>query len=301
MTEAVATAPMALPQSEIDDLTTFAAKRDVLQWQPEWVDQDNNRPVILNPFPNPIQIVYSEDGDPRTVTLQPSTRTVLDFIKAATSLTVMVFDAVGQLTDVAVTTAFIGQPPESIPKVDVLVDSSDGKHDPFVVNQVTDLGEDPTVGERKVLLDGVTPVWGHWTERSQGNRQFVVTKTQQLPGIDKPAEGTPPGYQLLSDDEPLSSTDVWLIVLAALIAAVAVGATVHRVIRRKHAKRREQQERHEHPDTRVEARSRPGSTLAFSVRETPEHGETTHAVRLATHSHPGTLTINEVNDDHTPA
>jgi hypothetical protein len=291
----VESVPTALQQSEIDDLTTFAADRNVLQWQPEWVDQDQyHRPVILNPFPNPIQIVYSENGDPRTVTIQPSTRTVLDFVEAATSLTVMVFDAVGKLTDVAIASAGSNQPPESYTEVPVIVDNSRVKSTRFTVGKVTDVGEDPNVGERKVLLDDTTPAWGVWTQDSAGQRQFEIHKSQQLPGIDEPAEGPLPGYRLVSDSEPLSSTDVLLIVVALLVAAVAIGATVHRVIRRK---QRVQRDRDERPDTRVEARSRL-NTPSVTVHETPAHGEATHAIRLATHAHPRILTISEVNDDH---
>jgi hypothetical protein len=41
--------------------------------------------------------------------------------------------------------------------------------------------------------------------------------------------------------------------------------------------------------------------LGFTVCETPARGEATHAVRLAAHSEPCTLTIREVNDDHSHA
>jgi hypothetical protein len=295
----VKSVPNVLQQNEIDDVTSFAADRDVLQWQPDWVTQDNDfRPVITNPLPDPIQIVYSERGDPRTVTIQPSTRTVLDFVDTATTLTVMVFDAVGELTNVAVAAAFSGPPPASIPDVVVVLDNSSMRSKPFRVGKITDLGEDPDVGERKVLLDGGTPAWGHWTQTTTGGRQFEIEKTQQFPGIDAPAEGPLPGYRLVADSESLPPTDILLLVLAALIAAVAIGVVVHRGIRHKRRVQREQRDRDERTDTRVEARSRPGSMLAVAVRDTPARGEATHALRLATRSHPLTLTVREVNDDH---
>jgi hypothetical protein len=300
--EVPSSTPEMLQQSQIEDITASVADRNVMQWQPDWVDQDENlRPVIINPFPYPIQVVYSDNGDPRTVTIQPSTRTVLDFVESATSVTVMVFDAVGQLTNVAVANAFRGPPPDTDTDVPVVVHDKDVTYRPIVVDQVTDLGEDPDVGMRKVLLDGGTPAWGVWAQNREGKRQFEVRKTQQLPGIDAPAEGLPPGYRLVADTEPLTSTDVLLIVLAIVIAGVAIGATVRRVIRRKQRVSREQRDHHnrdERPDTRVEARSLPGGPLGVAVRETPAPVETTHVLRLETHSHPRTLTIEEVNDDH---
>jgi hypothetical protein len=279
------------------------ANSNVTQWPSEWVRQDENlRPVIFNPLPDPVQFVYLEGGDRRILTIQPLTSAVIDVARGVHDATVMVLKGLDELQSVAVATMVSGPPPESYTEVPVVVDYSGVRYKPFRVGKITDVGEDPNVGERKVLLDDGTPAWGVWTQTSTGERQFEIHKTQQFPGIDAPAEGPLPGdYQLVADSEPLAFTDVLLIVLAVLIAAVAVGATVRRVIRRKQRvprEQREQPDRDESPDTRVEARSRPAGPLGVTVRETPAPGEATHAVRLATHSHPRTLTIREVNDDH---
>ena len=50
----------------------------------------------------------------------------------------------------------------------------------------------PHIGERKVLLDGVTPAWEVWNETDTGERQFEVHKTQQYPGLDDPQEAPLP-------------------------------------------------------------------------------------------------------------
>jgi hypothetical protein len=282
------------------------ASRNVLQLPPAWVTQDDNfRPVISNPLPDPLQIVYLEGGVRRILTIQPRTSAVIDLARGVYDATVMVINTVGELREVAVASMVSGPRPDSDTDVRVVVDYSAVRYKPFRVGKITDIGEDPNVGERKVLLDDATPAWGVWTQTSEGERQFEVHKTQQFPGIDAPAEGPLPGdYQLVADSEPLSSSDVLLIVLAVLIAAVALGATVARVVRRKQREQREQREqrsRNQHRGAHVQAVSRPGGPLGFTVRETPARGEATHAVRLAAHSEPCTLTIREVNDDHSHA
>ncbi len=279
------------------------ANSNVLQLPPAWVGQDDNfRPVISNPLPDPLQIIYLEGGDRRILTIQPLTSALIDLAPGVYDATVMVINTVGQLREVAVASMVSGPRPDSETDVPVVVDYSAVRYKPFRVSKITDIGEDPNVGERKVLLDDATPAWGVWTQTSTGERQFEVHKTQQFPGIDTPAEGPLPGdYQLVADSEPLSSTDGLLIVLAVLIAAVALGATVARFVRRKQREQREQRSRDQHRGTHIQAVSRPGGPSGFTVCETPARGEATHAVRLAAHSEPCTLTIREVNDDHSHA
>lgn len=276
------------------------ANSNVLQVPPAWVGQDDNfRPVISNPLRDPLQIVYLEGGDRRILTIQPRTSAVIDLARGVYEATVMVLNTVGELQRVAVASMVSGPQPDSDTDVPVVVDYSAVRYKPFRVGKITDIGEDPDVGERKVLLDDATPAWGVWTQSSTGERQFEIHKTQQFPGIDAPAEGPLPGdYQLVADSEPLSSADVLLIVLAVLIAAVALGATVARVVRRKQS---EQRCRDQHRGKHVQAVFRPGGPLGFTVRETPACGEATHAVRLVVRSEPCTPTIREVNDDHSHA
>ena len=116
--------------------------------------------------------------------------------------------------------------------VPVQVQYSDATYQPFVVNRVIDVGEDPAVGEQKVLLDGVTPAWGTWTTNADGQRQFQINKTQQFPGMDDPpGEGPLPGdypMQLASASKPassgLSTKDLLLIGGAVLVLVLGVGA-----------------------------------------------------------------------------
>ena len=318
--------PETAPQSEIDRIKGMlaigetsganvgpdaaspnsGANSNVLQLPPGWVGQDDNfRPVISNPLPDPLQIVYLEGGDRRILTIQPRTSAVIaGLARGVYDATVMVLNAFGGLQEVVVTSIASGPRPDSDTDIPVVVDYSAVRYKPFRVGKITDIGEDPNVGERKVLLDDSTPAWGVWTQSPTGERQFEVHKTQQFPGIDAPAEGPLPGdYQLVADSEPLSSSDALLIVLAVLIAAVALGATVARVVRRKQRAqhRRDQHRRDQHRGTHVQAVSRPGGPLGFTVCETPARGEATHAIRLAAHSEPCTLTIREVNDDHSHA
>lgn len=309
----VQSTPETLQPSEIDDIknrlgiatdlssgvASTSGAPQVVQLPQQWVDQDDNRkPVISNPLDDWLQLFYVDRGHTLTLKIPPGKSTAIDVAPGVYDITAIVLDAFGKLLKASVGSIISGPPPHSDTDVPVLVDKSGEK---FRVGKLTDLGDDPDVGgERKVLLDGGTPAWGRWTQTTTGERQFEIHKTQQFPGIDAPAEGPLPGYRLVADDEPFSSSDVLLIVLAAIIAAVAIGATISRVIRRRRDPQREQHKQHdrnERPDTRVEATSRPGSPSAV-VRETPAPGEATHAVRLATHSHPGTLTVKEVNDDH---
>ena len=108
----------------------------------------------------------------------------MDLAQGAYGITVMALDAVGQPKNVAVGNVFSGKPPDSYTNVPVVVKYTDATYKPIVVGQITDVGDDPNVGERKVLLDGATPAWGRWTEAPSGERQFEVNKTQQFPGIN---------------------------------------------------------------------------------------------------------------------
>jgi hypothetical protein len=114
--------------------------------------------------------------------------------------------------------------------VPVFVNYSNARYEPFRVNRIVDVGDDPQFGERKVLLDGVTPAWGVWNQSPTGERQFEVHRTQQFPGLEAPAEGPLPGdyrLRLASDDtstEGLSGRDIFLMVSAGVIGTLGFGA-----------------------------------------------------------------------------
>jgi hypothetical protein len=108
---------------------------------------------------------------------------------------------------------------------------SDANYEPFRVSKIVDVGDDAQYGERKVLLDGVTPAWGEWKQTPSGERSFEVHKTQQFPGLDDPQEAPLPGdYQLkLASDESssgMNKRDVYLIAVAVACGALSIGAVV---------------------------------------------------------------------------
>jgi hypothetical protein len=226
--------------------------RPARQWSPDWVQYDEYyRPVILNPYHDAVRIVYVYQDAPRIVWIPPLARIVLDVAQfAAYSFTALVDTAanivnaaVQTAADVAVGTFFGGgfvpdfgqplpPPPPPVLRYDnvpVQVRYSQATYEPFRVQRVVDVGDDPRFGEREVLLDGATPVWGQWTQTATGERQFEVHRTQQYPGLDNPQEAPLPGdYQmtLASDDTPsgLTGRDIFLIVTAAVIAILGFGA-----------------------------------------------------------------------------
>ena len=234
----------------------LASQRDfdhpARQWSPDWVQYDEYyRPVILNPYHDRVRIVYVYEDAPRIVWIPPLARIVLDVAQFAAYSFTAVVDTAANIVDAAVQTAadvavgtFFGggfvpdygqplpPPPPPVLRYDdvpVQVRYSQATYEPFRVQRVVDVGDDPRFGERKVLLDGATPVWGQWTQTPTGERQFEVHKTQQYPGLDDPQEAPLPGnYQmtLASDNTPsgLTGRDIFLIVAAAVIAILGFGA-----------------------------------------------------------------------------
>ena len=219
----------------------------MLQWQSDWVEYDEfYRPVIFNPFREPLQVVYLVDGAPRILLIPALASAVTEVATlGAYNFTAMVLNAAGIATNVAVGNFFGGgylpapglpppPPPPPVvryPDVPVVVKYTNQTYKPFRVNQIVDVGDDPVVGGRKVLLDGATPAWGKWVEGPNGERTFEINKTQQFPGVDAPGEGPLPGdYQLLAAESPisggLSTRDVVLIGGAAVAALLGVGAIV---------------------------------------------------------------------------
>jgi len=235
-------------------------KSPVKQWDKSWVHVDEYyRPVIINPYPQPLKVVYVYNGAPQILIVPPLASAIAELAQIGVySFTAMVLDAAGAATSVAVGTMYGGgyvpgpgeppplppAPPPTYDNVPVQVQYTDATYQPFVVNQVVDAGMDPAVGEQKVLLDGVTPAWGVWQQNDNGQRMFVVNKTQQYPGLDDPpGQGPLPGgyqLQLASASKPaspgLSTKDLILIGAATLILVVGAGAIIFNVVqgRRRH-------------------------------------------------------------------
>ncbi|OBG18548.1 hypothetical protein A5765_03980 [Mycolicibacterium celeriflavum] len=217
----------------------------VLQWQPDWVQYDPYfRPLIFNPYPEPLQLVYEVGGVPRILLIPPLGRIVTEVRDLGSyNFTALRLNPFGIPIDVAVGNFFGGgyfpgpglPPPPPPPPVRTLTDVpvqvkyTDATYRPIVVRKIVDVGPDPSVGgAHKVLLDGVTPAWGEWKQNDSGVPQFEVHQTQSFPGMEGPAEGPLPGdydLQLVSDSSPtgLSAKDITLIVAAALVAALGLG------------------------------------------------------------------------------
>lgn len=232
-----------------DDQVRLAGNwdRNVRQWQPDWVEYDQYyRPVLSNPYRDPVRIVYVYENAPRVVWIPPLARIVLEVAQfAAYSFTALVTNPINQVLNVAVGSFFGGGyfpgvglplPPAPPPllnfaNVPVQVRYPDATYQPFRVNKIVDVGNDAQFGERKVLLDGVTPAWGEWKQSPSGERSFEVHKTQQFPGLDDPRPGPLPGdYQLTlaSDESPsgMNKRDVYLIAVAVACGALSIGAVV---------------------------------------------------------------------------
>jgi hypothetical protein len=226
--------------------------RTIRQWSPDWVQYDDYyRPILMNPYRDPVRVVYVYQNAPRIVWIPPLARVVLEVAQfAAYSFTAVVATAANIVNtaaqtavDVAVGSFFGGgyypgvglplpPPPPPVLRYDnvpVQVRYSQATYEPFRVQRIIDVGDDPQFGERKVLLDGATPAWGVWTQTPSGERQFELHRTQQYPGLDNPQEAQLPGdynLVLVSDDAPsgLTARDIFLIVAAAVIAVLGFGA-----------------------------------------------------------------------------
>lgn len=218
--------------------------RKVRQWDRDWIEYDRYyRPVFCNPYRHPVRIVYIYQYAPRIVIIPPLARIVVEAAEfAAYSFTAVVLGAANVATNIAVGSFFGGgyfpgvglplpPPPPRVLRYDnvpVQVRYSRGVYEPFRVRQIVDVGHDARFGERKVLLDGVTPAWGTWTQTPTGERQFEIHKTQQFPGLEDPQEAPLPGdypLRLASDSSAgFDSKDAFLYGAAGLVAGLGFGA-----------------------------------------------------------------------------
>ncbi|AMO08475.1 hypothetical protein MyAD_18065 [Mycolicibacterium neoaurum] len=207
--------------------------------------------MIVNPYRDPVRIVYEYQNEPRVVTIPPLQRMVMYVADlAAYSFTAVVLNTVNTVVSTAVgvavgsffgggfipTIANIGAiaPPPPPPlfrydNVPVQVRYSDAVYEPFRVQRIVDIGDDTRYGERRVLLDGATPAWGVWKQSAGGERMFEVHRTQQYPGLDEPREGPLPGdyrLRLAAEEAPATggSSQTALITAAVACAVLSLGA-----------------------------------------------------------------------------
>jgi hypothetical protein len=95
-------------------------------------------------------------------------------------------------------------------------------------------------------------------------------------------------FTVLAEPAPPPHTPIWGWVIALILVGAAVFVVRH-IYRRLHPR-----------PPHVHAVSRIDGPPLVAVHETPAHGESTCALRLETHTGARTLTVDEVNDDHTP-
>ncbi len=215
----------------------------VKQWDRDWVRYDQYyRPIICNPYRDPIKVVYVYQGAPRVVVIAPLASVVVEVRDSgAYNFTAVHVNAFGATVNVAVGNFFGGgyhpgpglppppppQPIVYITNVILVVKYAKVAYQPIKVRRVVDCGYDRQYGARKVLLDGVTPVWGDWKQDSKtGGRVFEANRTQQFPGLDQPREGPLPGdYQLktVSNSTNFSTGDVVAIAAVVGLAALIIG------------------------------------------------------------------------------
>jgi hypothetical protein len=232
--------------------TSSSWSQSVTSWSSSWVSYDTYyRPIIVNPYQTPLQVVYTYDDGPRIITVDPLQRVVVD----AKTPGVYSFTALTMKDPKTVATASVGsfsgggykpapgQPPPAKPaapksfdNVLVQIRYAAESSKPFRVKKLYDLGDDPSVGgARRVLLDGEVPAWGQWTKTSNGEALFAITKTQELPGLNAPAEGPLPGYkvQLLANEHSAKHSvwdGVWIWVGIAAAGVVVAGGIIFAVV-----------------------------------------------------------------------
>ncbi len=87
----------------------LAAHR-VMQWQPDWVQYDEySRPLILNPFPDSLELIYEVAGSPRILPITPLGRIVTEVAEPGSyNFTALRVNAIGLVSDVAVGNFFGG-------------------------------------------------------------------------------------------------------------------------------------------------------------------------------------------------
>jgi hypothetical protein len=213
----------------------------VRAWNSSWISYDRfYRPVFTNPYPNPLQIVYDYGGRPRTFTVPPMQRAVIDVPQSGVySFTGVTRPGSGPPASVSVGSFSGGgyQPapgqappqkpnaPKPVKNAVVQVSYAAGESEPFRVRSLADLGKDPAMnGAEKVLLDGEVPAWGQWVKSPEDERLFQITETQLMPGVRQPSQDPLPGYEIQL--VAAKSSGSWFERNKALVLGVAVGSGV---------------------------------------------------------------------------
>jgi hypothetical protein len=222
--EPVVTDPAPAQEGDVEQMTELVTEEmtsettssvdewnhEVTEWDSSWVSYDAyNRPVILNPYDSPMQLFYTYDNAPRIVTVPALQSVALD---APTSgvypFTSVVKSPSGPIKQVSVGSFNVPQPgqkpapPAALNNVLVKLNFPGATSQPFRVKTLADLGDDSAMGARRVLIDGVVSAWGQWSKSPNGEQQFEITKTLQLPGLATPSEAPLPGYNVAMVSRP---------------------------------------------------------------------------------------------------
>ncbi|WP_445167151.1 hypothetical protein ACTXG7_25575 [Mycolicibacterium sp. Dal123E01] len=221
--------------------TELTLSSPVALWNSGWISYDTfYRPVFTNPYRTPLNVLYDYGGQTQVFTVAPLQRATLNVPNAGVyNFTAMTRPASGPATNLSVGSfsgggyqPAPGQAPPQQPaalntqkNVLVQVKFDRGTSAPFRVKTLTDLGADPGVkGSTKVLLDGEIPAWGQWSKTDKGEALFVISQTQTLPGINRPAQGPLPGYNIkLAAAEKSTS---WIDRNQSTLISVAIGVCV---------------------------------------------------------------------------
>ncbi|WP_152531514.1 hypothetical protein [Mycobacterium sp. UM_CSW] len=308
------------------NLARNRSNNDVLHLDPGLITYDNfSRPIIINPFGAALHIFWQLAGGAiREIVIPALGQIITEISQAGPNPVIAILPGETGEPD-KVTAAVINgggrdpgpdqlpppppPAPTEVPNTCVAVRYTNAQYQPFIVSKIVDLGNDQQYGEHKVLLDGVTPAWGEWTQSPDCGPQFEVHKTQSLPGVDEPKQVPLAGGYPMHPTSPSSSSESgFLVVLAALIiAALILGAVLAAITRtmKKPSPNPDElpeddsggQTQHPHIDTRVRADARPGDPPVITTRDAPVRGGVMHAIRLEAHSDPGTATMREVDHD----
>jgi len=212
----------------------------VKQWNSKWTGYDHfYRPVFTNPYQTPMKVLYRADGKQQVLTVPPMQKAVLStrMKPGVYSFTSMSGPEGAPPTNVSVGSFSGGgfkprpgqqgptKPPAttSIKNALVQVKFAQGTSEPFRVGSLTDLGKDSSMkNATRVLLDGEIPAWGDWSKNDKGEKLFVITETQLLPGVKPPAQEPLPGYniKLAANQAPKS----WLESNKMLVTLAGAGA-----------------------------------------------------------------------------
>jgi hypothetical protein len=221
--------------------TAMTLSSPVSLWNSSWISYDPYyRPLFINPYQSPLQVVYDYGGKPQVFTVQPLQRAAIDVPNSGVyNFTAMTRPASGPVSNVSVGSFSGGgyvppagqAPPQkpaalkTIKNALVQVKFTRGTSDPFRVGSLADLGKDPAVnGATKVLLDSEIPAWGDWSKNEKGEALFVITETALLPGINPPGQDPLPGYKVQLSASQQSES--WFERNQTVLIGVAVGAGV---------------------------------------------------------------------------